>query len=136
MRKRIVKGDAMREILFEGKRADNGEWVKGFYYEDLGSFIKEKATSVSTNIYLVFRESVGQFIGLVDKSGKRIFEGNIVRAKRLCNQDIYTGVIVFLNGCFAIKGTNTRCVSSVDLFEDFEIIGRIYDNPELLRGSI
>jgi hypothetical protein len=64
----------MREILFRGKRVDNGEWVDGYYYK-LGwqSFIRW-----DIHIYEVFPESVGQFTGLLDNNEKKIFQGDVV----------------------------------------------------------
>lgn len=74
----------MREILFRGKRLDNGEWVEGFFSsetfyghtpEDGRAFIIQKGTGFYCPVAAA---TVGQFIGLVDKHGKRIFEGHVL----------------------------------------------------------
>ena len=142
----------MREILFRGKREDNGEWVYGFYFEEIGSFIKEKPSSVSTNTYLVTPETVGQYTGLTDKNGKKIFEGDLLNGFQYPflndNAHNYFAEVVWLENSTAfglythkhplsaVRGLNEGC----DYMEDFdssqwEIIGNIHDNPELLKGG-
>lgn len=116
----------MREILFRGKRADNGEWVYGYFYEDIGSFIKERASSVSTNTHLVDPSTVGQYTGLTDKNGKRIFEGDL-----LVLATSRTHEVKFADGSFYMEGTTFPFRYG----GKFTIIGNIHDNPELLEAS-
>lgn len=147
----------MREILFRGKRIDNGEWVEGFYFEtpltdeatgskpEDGWFFltgrKRHCISLNNCVYEVDPSSVCQFTGLTDKNGKKIFEGDIIR-------------VTFESDCLA--GCEPECWS--EMFEVFydnehhawftkindeigewlyeydgecEVISNIHDNPEL-----
>lgn len=94
----------MREILFRGKRTDNGEWFDGFYtcvadvhYILSGIFDSLINGIINTRRYKVIPETVCQFTGLHDKNGRKIFEGDIVRLTDEHNEIEWTAVVVFGN---------------------------------------
>lgn len=130
----------MREILFRGKCAQGGNWVKGsllFHtYPDMVIMVPEGHTS-----FTVVSETVGQYTGLKDKNGNRIFEGDIICIPcieyRIPEED---NVVYFENG--EVYFDTQRYGWYVKLpdddislweFDDWgvEIIGNIYENPEL-----
>ena len=139
----------MREILFRGKRVDNGEWVEGYFIQ------KGSQTFIASYPYFtgkvhetswlefcfggfieVIPETVGQYTGLTDKNGKKIFEGD-------CFKTYYTGLPAYKNIVgyypehFAFMA---RCIemNTVHYLSDYrtsaiEVIGNIHDNPKLLE---
>ena len=128
----------MREILFRGKRKYNGESVEASYSKDFWSDHAHYIIYDETD-YEVIPETVGQYTGLEDKNGKRIFEGDIVYCKsRLDNANM---VIIFECGQFRmVLSENYRSYQTNSGFYDIncfdkEVIGNIYDNPELLKGE-
>ena len=144
----------MREILFRGKM-DNGEWVYGSFCMDaleqfnglcgIDGFIRlyDKGKG-KMQTYEVDRETVGQYTGLMDKNGKRIFEGDIVAQNWYDYdepRDDSFGKVVFCEyDCsFSVMDVNKdgfmplgRCGS---YHWEVEVIGNIHDNPELLKGG-
>lgn len=120
----------MREILFRGKRKDNGKWVKGYYsYEtDECSFELHLISDNKSVVTEVVPETVGQYTNLVDKNGSKIFEGDILRVSYSDGNNITeaTGSVKFLNGCYIIDSTvfhNYR----LEEFFSLEKIGNVYD---------
>ena len=132
----------MREILFRGKRTDNGEWIEGFYSaEEYNPYIGKieyipRIQIIGKCVSLgVIPETVGQYTGLTDKNGKRIFEGDIVK----CVSDGEQAVISWLKyfACFGLSFDGWCCgFDNYDdnLPSDFEVIGNIHDNPEILKN--
>lgn len=140
----------MREILFRGKRTDNGEWVEGA----LDNFDKASTRILSKNRrslwnISVIPETIGQFAGITDDNGKKIFEGDIVKT-HYANARTKAEFIeeVVFRGCrFCAKtklsgggsvysplfdGTPHFSADKTVYMDRVEIIGNKYDNPELL----
>lgn len=125
----------MREILFRGKSIYDGKWLDGDLYH-------RNEEVLITNFYegftiAVYPSTVGQYTGLKDKNGKRIFEGDIIRCGtgRICKVtfSILPGFIGF--DLVPVGGFDAPPPNEWLLFADTEIIGNIHDNPELLEGG-
>lgn len=128
----------MREILFRGKRIDNGEWVEGYYYrakyyrtdDELCDYITvphPKEYNEPSSHYIVNAETVGQYTGLKDKNGTKIFEGDIVKSFLFGKMCIYQ--IDYENGLASFIGREGMKFTTFDYdSEEFEVIGNIYDN--------
>lgn len=153
----------MIEILFRGKRKDNDQWVHGFYFKRVRNYAGFKTEEQAYITYETWDEgfvtyevtlkTVGQFTGLTDKNGQKIFEGDILRG--LCypfrdgegKHNYYAEIVWFDNspafGLVTHKNPTSNVVGIADgnceYLEDWdntqwEVIGNIYDNPELLEG--
>lgn len=146
--------------LYRGKREDNGEWVEGYfckkYFQEFphDRYVIQYETKNDSKMwkpdYMVAEvapETIGQF-AFIDKNGKRAFEDDIVKYKMAyrfshedCNDaDIVkevVGVVKFSNGCFSPRPYASVCEDywySNGAY-DFEVIGNIHDNPELLHNT-
>ena len=115
----------MKEILFRGKRVDNGKWTEGYFFKSWYKvFLLWGMTGDCPNMEEVVPETVGQFTGLCDKNGKKIFEGDIVESPN--------GTQGF------IEWQNAECAFLVNIGDDwqtmddcpYEVIGNIYDKEE------
>ena len=122
----------MREILFRGKQPVTNEWVYGSLLTEINPFDKEL---IMTHIYdkncneiLVNPETVGEYAGLTDKNGVKIFEGDIAI---VFDGEYINELISYDNehGAFVIGNTSLWY-----WLPDIEVIGNIYDNPELLEA--
>lgn len=141
----------MREILFRGKainrndnreyRTDykNGDWVYGLAYklynDNFPNLPAEMTNENGVTGIDVDYTTIGQYTGLKDKYGKKIFEGDIVKGKDELepNIEVY-GFIDYMNGSFVIVGDFMTHYRWLDY--SVEVIGNIYDNPELIRSDI
>ena len=142
----------MREILFRGKRLYDGEWVYGFYVHYADRWGRDKDLIQSLDIesgefgflHEVDPETVGQYTGLLDKNGKRIFEGDIV----IYDNTPYNayghkviGEIVWHKWAWKCRykeygSTYHYAIGAEDFFgPKSEVIGNIHDNPELMRAQ-
>ena len=127
----------MREILFRGKDPESGEWYYGYYVKrndgDRGSLILEDYFLESYEI--VKPETVGQYTGLSDKNGVKIFEGDILEGDledRLDPGAKWRSIVVWGTFGWMCKGRQTLPMDEFDILEG-EVIGNIYDNPELVK---
>ena len=136
----------MREILFRGK--GNIEWVYGdLRHLNDGRVAIRKDGEIYP--YEVIPETVGQYTGLTDNNGKKIFEGDIVKCLDMINEIEFISVVEFgnPNGTYSwgwqlkhIKGDKPNFdillwVEMEEIGAYIEVIGNIHDNPELLKGG-
>lgn len=123
-----------RKILFRGKRADNGEWIYGYLIGNnviVGEIVDFDEDYFNTQFwYKVVPETVGQFTGLTDKNGTKIFDGDIVRFYDESEDELTNGVVVFnadfCSFCVSMKGHEDVMLMAQ---WQYEVIGNIYDNP-------
>lgn len=139
----------MREILFRGKRESDGKWLYGLCADDTVCGTDFPCIMpLRLNEYdddgdwAVLKETVGQYTGLTDRNGTKIFEGDIVEFRRF--RDTCSGKIIFnhktagfefwwnvLVGAYGEKATHQ---ANMSVSHEINVIGNIYDNPELLKS--
>lgn len=142
----------MREIIFRGKRVDNDEWVEGYFgvfksvpqifvpfteaeeNENKGHIF----SAVGGGWYTVILETIGQYTGLTDKNGKKIFEGDIIifnRHRNLPRKKTCPFVVFYdeRNAQFT-RFNSPYATLQKDMMPECEVIGNIHQNPELLKG--
>ena len=111
----------MKEILFRGKRKSNDKWIEGYIYKQIVNLNDEYYIRRGDTDYLVVPETVGQFTGLLDKNGNKIFEGDIVKHEG----KIYE--MKYLEKYARFAPSNEHSVFMVCAFNRLEVIGNIYD---------
>lgn len=130
----------MREILFRGKRTDNGEWVYGDLLNvgvDYDYAIRTYGGREHGQVNAVNEKTVGQYTGLTDNNGKRIFDGDILVFCKGATHPIKVywdglGWKFFRNGKRIEDAFECNTISHI---QSCEVIGNIHDNPELLEGE-
>jgi len=127
-----------REILFRGKRIDTGEWVEGDLHRHagrtyIGSEYIDGIGIMNYSNHTVHPDTVGQFTGLLDKNGKKVFEGDVIRVD--CSgvagsfEDGIYNVKYFLPDCaFCLEQTDEQHAIQFNECYDYEIIGTIHDD--------
>lgn len=142
----------MREILFRGKRLDNGEWVYGYIvkhgdrwwiYTGEIEYIYYPMLAENPEKIEVEPGTVFQYTGLKDKNGKKIFEGDVVEYEDESpsnyeyhdNLIMNRGAICYSDGTFYwTNAVATTLEDNVyDGVLDCKVIGNVFDNPELLE---
>ena len=147
----------MRDILFKAKRIDNGEWVEGWLFDD--GFIDSKRYFVESivivdykgNVYEkfeilgtcfneVFPETICQYTGLTDKNGNKIWENDVVRSTIKTERKAKVVYGDFnCNCCHGVYGWTFESIGEyseicdIRRAETVEVIGTIFDNPELME---
>lgn len=127
----------MREILFRAKRETTNEWVYGYFvkeYDDFQIYVQPQIITRSGREY-VNENTLGQFTGLTDKNGTKIFEGDIVRY----GDTIHKVVFEQRNGTayfgLVYSPIETLPFGHYQDLQQLEVIGNIYENPELIGGA-
>ena len=142
-----------REILFRGKRLDNGKWVFGYYVRHAetdyiytgkvveGNHLTEYGLPCAdVELYAVDPATVEQYTGMTDRNGKKIFEGDLIMASTFgFNTEHFVTEVVFMDRAgmrgFSLK--NGRALfyfgqKDLNKMDDADVIGNRWDNPELL----
>lgn len=137
----------MREILFRGKDSITKSWVYGALVQQQDDPLKEKTLIISYSnyqygdfseavIHEVDPETVGQYTGFVDKNSKKIFEGDIVS---IYNSKAFLFAVAWNDNHYILKcttnGVSDNILNVTESPEDVEVVGNIYDNPELIKDG-
>ena len=126
----------MREILFRAKLADEDTWVEGSLVVWKGDTMiyTDRGFPHFMGNFLVEPETVGQFTGLTDKNGVKIFEGDIVIGYDVWGKEYGRGVVTWNEICSGWYYDNFKSMYN-DGISIYKVIGNIHDNPELLGGA-
>ena len=136
----------MREILFRGKCTREDRWVfgvtvPGFRDELITSaewFDDDDDYGLEVDRCSVCPETIGQYTGLTDKNGTKIFEGDIVKLRLLAAKMEWKGVCEYRSGAFGLAwhyAGERYCTFAGTCNAEYEVLGNIHDNPELMEGE-
>ena len=149
--------------LYRAKRTDNGEWVQGVPFEIEGKqvilikdnenllrvhYLEENMWNAEIYVIEVDKSTICQCTGLRDKNGKLIWENDIVKKEfytdydNCANSEEYIGIVKITDCAWVIETIRDKCTrpifETMSYSEDvkhFEIIGNVFDNPELLESE-
>ena len=129
----------MREILFWGKHKADGKWCEGNLHIDKQCVAIITPDDTPLGCYgQVDPDTIGQYTGLTDKNGTKIFEGDIVKLRLLAAKMEWKGVCEYRNGAFGLAwqyAGERYCTFAGTCNAEYEVLGNIHDNKELMEGE-
>jgi uncharacterized phage protein (TIGR01671 family) len=138
----------MREILFRGRRIDNGDWIEGFYFEKPNPCSEDGLPKYHGISDLppfgaeVVPETVSQFTGLIDKNGRKVFEGDVLAMTDCDGKEHIEGIVAYgefnCACCEGVYGWYVSGFGDIRLFDRKDVplyvIGSMYDDLKLLEA--
>lgn len=131
----------MREILFRGKRLDDDKWVTGYYTGPVGLDMSHEICDINSPVGSrvdVDPDTVGQYTGLTDMNGTKIFEGDVLRFYSDYTDEFMGDPCIARYGefnCTCCEGVYGWYFEGGDIRDHdvYVVIGNIHDNPELME---
>lgn len=128
-----------REIKFRAKAVNTEMWVYGDLVHNQKVTKEGLEPHTMVGGYEVYKDTIGQFTGLLDCNAKRIYEGDIIEVTSLSDTSLGTrtnAIVIFRNSAFQLKHKAKEVLLLTHWTEDVvKVIGNIYDNKELLKGE-
>ena len=128
-----------REIIFRAKAVNTEMWVYGDLVHNQKVTKEGLEPRTMVGGYEVYKDTIGQFTGLLDCNAKRIYEGDIIEVTSLSDTSLGTrtnAIVIFRNSAFQLKHKAKEALLLTHWTEDVvKVIGNIYDNKELLKGE-
>lgn len=129
-----------REIKFRGKEFETGQWIEGSlttypkHYPNI-ILVEDAEPIPRETTYVVFPETVCQFSEITDKNGNSIFEHDLILIHDSESSYQFTVEVLFHKGMFCYRNKACGFTPLWYVSDRCEVIGNVFDNPELLKGS-
>lgn len=136
----IIRTIMKREIKFRGKEFETGQWIEGSlttypkYYPNI-ILVEDAELIPRKTTYVVLPETVCQFSEITDKNGNSIFEHDLILIHDSESSYQFTVEVLFHKGMFCYKNKACGFTPLWYVRDRCEVIGNVFDNPELLKGS-